>query len=82
MSITEIKSSVSINYGKDVEIKKMKEIAVSPEFVFRQIDQKITKDILSGEDFHLDKKWIIGALILVGALYVWFVVLGGKLPSF
>jgi len=82
VSITEIKSSISINYGKDVEIKKMKEIAVSPEFVFRQIDQKITKDILSADEFHLDKKWIIAAIILMAGLYVWFVVLKGQMPSF
>ena len=82
VSITQIKSSISINYGKDVEIKKMKEIAVSPEFVFRQIDQKITKDILSSDDFKLDKKWIIAGIILIAALYLWFVVLQGKIPTF
>lgn len=82
VSMTEIKSSISINYGKDVEIKKMKEIAVSPEFVFRQIDQKITKDILSADEFKLDKKWVIAALILVGGLYLWFVVLKGQMPTF
>jgi hypothetical protein len=80
VSMKEIKSSISINYGKDVEIKRMKEIAVSPEFVFRQIDQKITKDILSADEWHLDKKWIIAALLIIAALYVWFVVLGGHMP--
>lgn len=80
VSMTVLKNTSAINFGKDVEIKKMKEITISPEFVFRQIDQKFAKDVLSADEFKLDKKYILAALVIIAALYVWFVVLGGKLP--
>lgn len=82
VSIKEVKISSPIVYGQNVEIKQMREIPVNPEFVFRLVKQNIAQETLTEHAMKIDKKYIIAALIIVVGLYVWFVVLGGHMPTF
>jgi len=65
VSITEVKSNIAINFNRDIKVKKMREIQISPEFVFKMIEQKIVKEILT-EDKQGLPLWIV--LLLLGVL--------------
>lgn len=65
VSITEVKSNIAINFNRDIKVKKMREIQISPEFVFKLIEQKIVKEILT-EDKQGLPLWVV--LLLLGVL--------------
>lgn len=79
VSITEVKNNIAINFGKDQTIKRMKEIEISPEFVFKQIEQKIVKDILTDEETKIPTWIILLILGIVGLVFIYFYVFKGSL---